>query len=98
MEQKTNLNFFKQTDSGYLLLVKVTPNAGKNQIGSWEQGRLQIRVTANPDKGEANKAVIALLSKTYKIPKSSITILRGLTSREKEICLNIPHPITHKSK
>lgn len=87
MKKGTNQSFFKQTEWGCLLSLKVTPNAGKNQIGSCEQDRLQIRVTATPEKGEANKAVIALLSKSYKIPKSSIEVVRGSTSREKEVAI-----------
>ncbi len=40
-------------------------------------------MTAVPEDGKANKALIALLSKTVKIPKSSIKFISGETSRKK---------------
>lgn len=76
------------------IVVKLTPNAGKNEIIEWdtsapEQPVLNVRVTAVPEDGKANKALIALLSKTWKIPKSEIKIIRGETSRLKT--LEIPN-------
>jgi hypothetical protein len=65
--------------------VKVFPNAPKNEVGEWENGRLKIKITVCPEKGKANEAVIALLAKHYGVPKRAVRIVRGLTSREKEI-------------
>jgi uncharacterized protein YggU (UPF0235/DUF167 family) len=42
-------------------------------------------VTAAPEKGKANAAVVALLSETLGVPKSSIEIVRGDTSRNKTL-------------
>jgi uncharacterized protein (TIGR00251 family) len=44
---------------------------------------LKARVTAVPEKGKANKALVALLSKSLKVPKSTITVVSGETSRQK---------------
>ena len=68
--------------------VKLTPGARKNEVVGWEEDlfgerTLKISVTAIPEKGKANKAMIALLSKHWHIPKSAITIVRGGTSRTK---------------
>ena len=65
--------------------VKVKPGSRKNDIKVIGPNALEVRVTAAPEKGKANKAVIELLSKYYKVPKSAITILRGEGSREKMI-------------
>ncbi len=48
-----------------------------------EEGRLKIKVTAPPDGGRANEKVVEMLSKVLRIPKSSIVIVRGSTSRIK---------------
>jgi len=50
-----------------------------------EEGRLKIRVTVPPEGGKANRAVVELLSKTLKVPKSSIQITRGETGRIKTV-------------
>eukprot|EP00873_Tetraselmis_striata_P031837 jgi/Tetstr1/452101/TSEL_039137.t1 len=46
---------------------------------------LAVRVCAPPDKGAANKAVIALLAKALSLPKSALTLSSGQTSRTKVI-------------
>ena len=50
-----------------------------------EEGRLKIKVTVPPEGGKANKAVVELLSKALKVPKSSIEIVRGESSRIKTV-------------
>ena len=47
----------------------------------------KLKVTAQPIENKANKAVIEYLSKYFKIPKTSISVLRGETSKEKTILL-----------
>ncbi|MBE2191807.1 MAG: DUF167 domain-containing protein [Alphaproteobacteria bacterium] len=76
-----------------IILVRLTPNASRNEIGSWDyneqnQPVLKVSVTAIPEKGKANQALIKLLSKQWKIPKSSIQIEKGETDRNK--ILSVP--------
>lgn len=68
--------------------VKITPKASKNAVIGWEsdlfgEKTLKCTVTVVPEKGKANKALIALLSKHFGVAKSMITIVRGETSRLK---------------
>lgn len=70
------------------ITVKLTPSARKDEILGWEEDllgerNLKVSVTAVPEKGKANKALIALLSKRWKIPKSAFHIVREETSRIK---------------
>ena len=67
------------------LKVKVKPGSRKNEVKVTGPDALEVRVTAAPEKGKANKAVIELLAKHYKVPKSSIHIIRGQSSKEKII-------------
>jgi len=53
------------------------------EVSADGQSHLKARVTAVPEKGKANKALIALLSKSLKVPKSMITVVSGETSRQK---------------
>ncbi|RUM59011.1 MAG: DUF167 domain-containing protein [Persephonella sp.] len=63
--------------------VKVKPNAKREEIKEIEKDYLEVRTTVVPEKGKANKRVIEILSKYFKIPKSRIRLVRGETSREK---------------
>lgn len=65
------------------LAVKVLPKTSKNEIAGWENDELKVRLRAVPEKGEANKALIAFLADVLEIPKSSIELIRGDTSRHK---------------
>ena len=72
---------------GQTLEVQVTPKASSNRIKAEiiENGSLKLRVyvTAVPEEGKANEAVIKLLAKELGVPKSSLTIIQGQTSRRK---------------
>lgn len=67
------------------LEVRVQPRASRAAIAGVEGETLKIKLTAPPADGEANRQLIALLSKELKVPKSRIRIIRGETSRNKLI-------------
>ena len=71
-----------------LLAIRLTPNGGRDILESVEvtadgNAHLRARVSAVPEKGKANKALIALLGKSLKCPKSAITLASGDTARQK---------------
>ena len=78
----------KQTKDGILLKIKIVPNSSKNAI-IFEEGFIKVKITAQPIENKANKALIEYLSKELKIAKSFIEILRGETSKEKTLFINI---------
>lgn len=78
----------KQTKEGLILNIKISPNSSKNAILRDETG-IKIKLTAQPIEGKANKALVEFLSKQLKIPKTSIEILKGETSKEKTLLLKI---------
>ncbi len=67
--------------------VKVVPRASKSRIGAMLGDRVKVQLTAPPVDGEANAALIALLGKLLGLPQKSVTILRGLTGRQKTVRL-----------
>lgn len=64
--------------------IKVTSRAKKNLIKETKSG-LKVYVTSPPEKGQANVAVINLLSEYLKVKKFDINILSGQHSRNKVI-------------
>jgi len=69
------------------LQVKVTPNASRNEITGLIDGVLQVKVAAPPVKGKANKELTAFLSQALGVKKSSLSIVKGQTSRNKVIAI-----------
>lgn len=72
------------------LAVKLTPGAASDRIDGWDvdaDGRpvLKVRVRARPVEGEANAALILLLSKSLGVSRSSVSLARGGQSRLKMI-------------
>lgn len=68
------------------LKIHLTPKANHNVITGWKDPyTLNVRVTAPPENGKANKALIKMLSKTLRLPQSALTIKSGQISRNKTI-------------
>lgn len=68
-----------------MLEVKVRAGAKTQAIEYQADGSFKIRVTAAPEKGKANKAVLNLLAEFLSVPKSSLEIISGETSSNKKI-------------
>lgn len=70
------------------LAVRLTPNGGRDAVDGIEadangETRLKMRVSAVPEKGKANKAMVAALAKALGLPKSSVELVSGDTARQK---------------
>ena len=76
----------KNVSEGLIIRIKIVPNSSKNDI-ILEDEFIKVKVTAQPIENKANKALIEFLSKTFKIPKTSIEILKGDTSKEKTLLI-----------
>ena len=68
--------------------VKVVPAAKVEQIQLSIDSSLKVWVKGKPIDGEANRAVIKILAKYFKVALSSVRIISGLTSRNKVIEVN----------
>ena len=68
--------------------VRVHPNAAKNEVVGVTNGVWQVRVSAPPVKGKANKELIAFLSRLLGVGKSRIAIIKGHTIRNKTIAVD----------
>ena len=79
--------FIQESSSGIILKVFVQPRSSKNMIAGQHGEALKLKLKAPPVDGAANKMCIQYLAKCLKIPKSSIEIISGHTSRTKRILL-----------
>jgi uncharacterized protein YggU (UPF0235/DUF167 family) len=82
-----------------LLTIRLTPRAARARIGgtftdSAGQCWLQASVTAPPDKGKANAALITLLARALRLPQSSILLETGDTNRLKRLRISGGAPAT----
>lgn len=68
--------------------IRVTPKASSNRIvEATDDSVMKVYVTAVPEDGKANQAVLKLLSRYLGVAKSSLQIIQGETSRDKVVRL-----------
>src|SRR5579859_4393326 len=75
----------KESDYGVSFAVKVYPRARKNAITGEVGDALKVSLTTPPVEGRANEACVEFFAKLLKVPRSSVTIASGLSSRNKVI-------------
>ena len=75
----------QESASGVTFAVKVHPRAKKNAITGEIGDALKVSLTTPPVEGRANEACIEFFAKLLKVPRSSVTIASGQTSRNKVI-------------
>jgi uncharacterized protein (TIGR00251 family) len=74
-----------ESGAGVSFAVKVRPRAKKNAITGEVGDALKVALTAPPVEGKANEACIEFFAKLLKVPRSSVTIAAGQSSRNKVI-------------
>ena len=77
----------REVAGGVTLAVRAQPGAKKTAIagvyGEGDAAQLKIAVQAPPVEGRANEALIAFLAETFGIPKRSVELVSGESSRSK---------------
>jgi uncharacterized protein (TIGR00251 family) len=73
------------TPAGATFNVKVHPRAKKNAITGEVGNAVKLALTAPPVEGRANQGCVEFLAKVLSVPRSSITIVAGETSRSKVV-------------
>lgn len=80
----------EQNKDGIRLRIFLQPKASKDYIAGIHDDELKITITAPPVDGQANAHLLKFLSKSFKVPKSSIILEKGELSRHKQVW--IPEP------
>lgn len=75
------------SSEGTILPVRAQPGARRVGITGEYDGALRIAVSAAPEKGKANKAIVKILADAFNLPKSAVEIVSGTTSRRKKFLL-----------
>lgn len=81
---------WRATAEGVTLAVRLTPKGGRDAIDGVEtmsdgKSVLKARVRAVPEDGKANAALVELLARTLRVPRSAVTLSAGQTSRIKTL-------------
>ena len=81
---------WRATADGLSLVVRLTPKGGRDAIDGVEtmsdgKAVLKARVRAVPEDGKANAALVELLAKALRVPRSAVSVATGQTSRVKTL-------------
>ena len=81
---------WRTTADGLTLVVRLTPKGGRDAIDGVEtmsdgKAVLKARVRAVPEDGKANAALVELIAKALRVPRSAVTVAAGQTSRVKTL-------------
>lgn len=76
---------FTERDGNLIFNVRVVPKSSKSEIVGEHDGALKIKIKSPPIDGAANAELIKVLAKFFDVPKSAVEILKGQTSKTKQI-------------
>jgi len=72
-------------DDGIVLAVRVTPRSSREGFTAGTSDHFAARLTAPPVEGAANTALIALVARTFGMPKRHVVLIAGETGRLKRL-------------
>ncbi|MDH4016291.1 MAG: DUF167 domain-containing protein [Actinomycetota bacterium] len=67
--------------------VKVVPGARRDAVAGWLGDALEVRVSAPPERGKANAAVVRLIAELLDVPASDVSVASGQTSPRKRLTI-----------
>ena len=70
---------------GLAIVVRVTPRGGRDALTAGTEEHFVARLAAAPVDGAANAGLVALVAKTFGVPKRAVTIVAGETARLKRL-------------
>ena len=77
--------FFQPTCQGYILRLLVVPGAARTEVVGLQGDRLKVRVAAPPEKGKANRELLAFLARRLGLAKKAVELTLGAKSRDKVV-------------
>ena len=81
---------------GVLLQLSVMPNAKRTAVDGLHDGALRVRLAAPPVDGRANDALIAWLAKSLGVAKRDVELLRGESSRRKQVAIAVSFDVASR--
>jgi uncharacterized protein (TIGR00251 family) len=74
---------YSARDRGLTFAVRIVPRASRTEIAGEYNGALRIRIAAPPVEGAANRELVRLLAKIFKLPQNAVEIVSGAGSKNK---------------
>jgi uncharacterized protein (TIGR00251 family) len=81
---------------GVLLQLSVMPNAKRTEVDGLHDGALRLRLAAPPIDGRANEALVAWLAKSLGLRRRDVEVLRGESSRRKQVAIAITPQVAER--
>ena len=82
--------WYRIADNEVILAIKAQPRASRSEfVGVYGDEAIKVRIAAPAVEGAANKELIRLIAKQFKVPKSAVRIVSGETSKIKRVAF--PH-------
>ncbi|HEV8456157.1 MAG TPA: DUF167 family protein [Gemmatimonadales bacterium] len=81
------VNQIQQVTGGVRVRVRVVPRASRTEVVGLQGDALRIRLTAAPVDGAANEALVSFLAERVVVPRSSVRLVSGETSRSKVVLI-----------
>ena len=78
---------FSEKDRGLTFAVRIIPRASRSEIAGEYNGALRIRIAAPPVDGAANRELVRVLAKSFKLPQNAVEIVSGAGSKNKVVRL-----------
>jgi uncharacterized protein (TIGR00251 family) len=78
---------YSEKDRGLTFAVRIVPRASRSEIAGEHNGALRIRIAAPPVEGAANRELVRLLAKSFKLPQNAVEIVSGAGSKNKIVCV-----------
>ncbi|MBI2961228.1 MAG: YggU family protein [Betaproteobacteria bacterium] len=75
--------WLRKDAQGWLLAIHAQPGAKRSEVAGLHGDSLKIRIAAPPVEGKANAALIAFLAEALRVPRRSLSVIKGETSRDK---------------
>lgn len=75
----------RDIDGGVVFTAKVVPGSSRTCLCGVLDGMIKVKVSAAPEKGKANKCLIAFLAKQLGVKKNAVTIVSGAGSPVKQV-------------
>lgn len=82
-------SWLKNHQKGTVLQLYIQPGAATNQVAGIHGERLKVKIKAPPVDGAANEGVIDYFSEILMIPKAKIFLIRGESSRQKDLLVEL---------
>lgn len=78
---------FEPHPYGVVIRIKARPGARRNAFAGLHDGALRVDVTAAPEKGKANEAIVSLLAKQFQLSKSQVELISSPANPQKKFLL-----------